>query len=164
MSTFIAIVAIILGVVGIIGSIVPGLPGPRGSGSPVSGLYFWGAGANGEGAVLGGSLLLLWLAITIIVTVIDYIVPAWFTKVTGGSKYGGWGAIIGLFVGLIVPPVGMIVGSLLGAFAAELLFAKKDTWTSVKSAFGAFLGFLSGTGIKLIASGLMLYYIIVFAF
>ena len=141
MSTFIAIAAIILGIIGIIGSIVPGLPGPPISWLGLLILYFWGSGTNGEGAVLGGSLVLLWLVITVVVTVIDYVVPAWFTKVTGGSKYGGWGAI-----------------------AAELLFAKKDTWTSVKSALGAFLGFLSGTGIKLIASGLMLYYIIVFAF
>ena len=164
MSTFIAIAAIILGIIGIIGSIVPGLPGPPISWLGLLILYFWGSGTNGEGAVLGGSLVLLWLVITVVVTVIDYVVPAWFTKVTGGSKYGGWGAIVGLFLGMVVPPVGMIVGALLGAFAAELLFAKKDTWTSVKSALGAFLGFLSGTGIKLIASGLMLYYILVFAF
>jgi uncharacterized protein YqgC (DUF456 family) len=110
------------------------------------------------------SFLLVWLAVTGVVTVIDYVVPAWFTKLTGGSKAGGWGAIIGLFAGLLYPPVGMILGSLLGAFAAELLFAKKDTATSLKSAFGAFLGFLSGTGIKLVAAGVMLYYIFVFAF
>ena len=164
MSTFIAILAILLGVAGIVGSIVPGLPGPPLSWLGMMVLYFWGAGTNGEGAVLGGSLLLLWLVITVVVTIIDYVVPAWFTKVTGGSKYGGWGAIIGLILGMSIPPVGMIVGALLGAFAAELIFAKKDTWTSVKSALGAFLGFLSGTGIKLIASGIMFYYIIVFAF
>ena len=75
-----------------------------------------------------------------------------------------WPVTIGLFAGLLYPPVGMILGSLLGAFAAELLFAKKDTATSLKSAFGAFLGFLSGTGIKLVAAGVMLYYIFVFAF
>ena len=63
---------------------------------------------------------------------------------------------------MIVPPVGIIVGSLLGAFGAELLFAGKDTVSSVKSALGAFLGFMFGTGIKLIASGLMLYYIIAY--
>ena len=77
---------------------------------------------------------------------------------------GGWGAIIGLFAGLIVPPVGMIVGSLLGAFIAELVVANKDTATSIKSALGAFLGFLFGTGAKLVAAGLMLFYIFVYAF
>ncbi len=33
---------------------------------------------------------------------------------------------------------------------------------SLKSAIGSFLGFLFGTGIKLIASGAMMYYIIVY--
>ena len=35
---------------------------------------------------------------------------------------------------------------------------------SVKSAFGAFLGFMFGTGIKLICAAVMLFYIIVYAF
>ena len=39
---------------------------------------------------------------------------------------------------------------------------EKGAGDSIKSALGAFLGFLFGTGIKLIASGLMLYYIIVY--
>ena len=58
----------------------------------------------------------------------------------------------------------MILGSLLGAFLAEFLFARKDAANSVKSAFGAFLGFLFGTGLKLIASAVMLFYIVIYAF
>ena len=100
--------------------------------------------------------------ITTVVVIIDYVVPAWFTRLTGGSKYAGWGAMVGLFVGMIVPPVGIIVGSLAGAFIAELMLGEKGAGDSIKSALGAFLGFLFGTGIKLIASGLMLYYIIVY--
>ena len=107
--------------------------------------------------------LLVLLGVTVLVTVIDYIVPAWFTKLTGGSKYASWGAILGLFAGLIFPlPFGMIVTSLLGAFAFEFLFAGKGAGSSVKASLGAFLGFLSGTGIKLIASAVMMYYIIVY--
>ena len=45
-------------------------------------------------------------------------------------KYGSWGAIAGLFIGMIYPPVGMILGSLLGAFVAEFLFAGKDAGAS----------------------------------
>ena len=58
----------------------------------------------------------------------------------------------------------MIVGSLVGAFVAELVYAKKDTATSLKSALGAFLGFIFGTGAKLVTAGLMLFYIFVYAF
>ena len=68
----------------------------------------------------------------------------------------------GMLVGLFVPPVGIILGTLLGAFLAELVFADKNGWESAKSALGAFMGFLCGTGIKLIASGMMMYYIVVY--
>ena len=164
METFIAILALLLGLVGIIGSIAPGLPGPPPRWVGLLLLFLWGGGTDGSGEPMTFSFLLLWLAVTIVITIIDYIVPAYFTKLTGGSKAGGWGAIIGLFAGLIVPPVGMIVGSLLGAFIAELVVANKDTATSIKSALGAFLGFLFGTGAKLVAAGLMLFYIFVYAF
>ncbi|MBQ4389650.1 MAG: DUF456 domain-containing protein [Bacteroidales bacterium] len=164
METFIGILALILGIVGIIGSVAPALPGPPVSWLGMLLLYIWGGGTNGAGEPMSTTFLLVWLGIVIVVSVLDYIVPAWFTKVTGGSKYGSWGAIAGLFIGLIYPPVGMILGSVAGAFVAELLFAGKDTMTSVKSAIGAFLGFMFGTGIKLISSAVMLFYIIIYAF
>jgi uncharacterized protein YqgC (DUF456 family) len=163
-ETFIAILALLLGLVGIVGSIVPGLPGPPLSWVGMLLIYLWGGGTDGSGGTMTLTFLLIWLAVTIVITIIDYVVPAYFTKLTGGSKAGGWGAIIGLFAGLVVPPVGMIVGSLIGAFVAELVVAKKDTATSLKSALGAFLGFIFGTGAKLVASGLMLFYIFVYAF
>ena len=164
METFIAIVAIAVGIIGIVGSVAPGLPGPPLSWLGMLALYIWGSGTNGAGEPMSTTLLLVWLGIVIAISVLDYIVPTYFTKVTGGSKYGGWGAIAGLFVGLIVPPVGMIVGSLLGAFIAELLFAGNDPGTSLKSALGAFLGFLFGSGLKLICTAVMMFYIVIYAF
>ena len=136
METFVGILAIVLGALAIVGSIAPALPGPP----------------------LG------WLGIGLVVSLLDYVVPAWFTKLTGGSKYGSWGAIAGLFLGLLYPPVGMIFGSLLGALLFELFFAGKGASDSVKSAFGAFLGFIFGTGLKLITSAVMLFYIVIYAF
>ena len=162
MSTVIIILAVVAGIIGIAGSILPGLPGPPVSWAGLLILFLWGNGTNGAGEPMSTTFLLVWLAVTVAVCIIDYVVPAYFTRVTGGSKAAGRGAIIGLIVGMLVPPVGIILGTLLGAFLAEFLVARKNGWQSTKSAVGALLGFLFGTGIKLIASGLMMYYIIVF--
>ena len=162
MSIVIIILAVLAGIIGIAGSILPGLPGPPISWLGLMILYFWGHGANAAGEPMSLTFLLVWLAITIVVSVVDYIVPAWFTKVTGGSRAAGRGALIGLFAGMFIPPIGIILGTLGGAFLAEFLVSRKDGWDSAKSAIGALLGFLSGTGIKLMASGLMMYYIIVY--
>ncbi len=162
MSIVIIILAVLAGIIGIAGSILPGLPGPPISWAGLLILYIWGNGTNAAGNPMTTKFLLIWLAITIVVCIIDYVVPAYFTRITGGSKAAGRGAIIGLIVGMFVPPVGIILGTLGGAFLAEFLVSRKDGWESTKSAVGALLGFFFGTGIKLIASGLMMYYIIVF--
>lgn len=162
MISLVAVLAVLAGIIGIIGSIVPGLPGPPVSWVGLLLLYVWGSGADASGDPMALSFLLIWLVIMVVVTVVDYVVPASFTKLTGGTKAAGRGAIAGLIVGLFVPPVGIILGTLLGAFLSELIFARKDGWQSAKSAMGALLGFLFGTGIKLVASGLMMYYIFVY--
>ena len=155
------IFAVIAAVVGVIGSVVPGLPGP-----PVSWigmlLAFLAGGTDGAGDPMSKTMLFVWLGIVSLVTVLDYVVPAMLTKATGGHKSASVGAIIGLFAGMFIPPVGMILGSLLGAFIGEYAFERQTAGDSIKAALGAFLGFICGTGMKLICSGVMLYYVIVY--
>ena len=88
----------------------------------------------------------------------------YLTKATGGSKYAERGAMIGLIVGIFLTPIGMILGSFLGAFIAEMTYAKKDIESSLKAAFGSFLGFILGTGIKTVVAVLIMWKIIVYAF
>lgn len=159
--SLLAILAIVAAIIGIIGSIVPGLPGP-----PVSWvgllLAFFTGGTNSSGDPMSITFLLIWLGITILVSILDYVVPAYFTRLTGGTKTASRGAIAGLLIGMIVPPIGIIVGSLLGAFLADFLIEDRGAWSSFKSSIGAFGGFICGTGLKLITAGLMFYYIIVY--
>jgi uncharacterized protein YqgC (DUF456 family) len=63
---------------------------------------------------------------------------------------------------MFLTPVGMMAGALKGAFVGEFFFAKQDAPSSVKAAIGAFHGFIFGTGIKLIASGIMTFYVFKF--
>lgn len=158
--TVLTVFAVILGVAGILGAVVPGIPGPPLSWIGLLLTYFAGGTHNGDPLSL--TILFVWLGVTVLVTVLDFVVPAYFTKMTGGTKAASWGAIAGLFAGLFIPPVGMIFGSLLGAFLADFIFENRGAWAAFKSSIGAFLGFLCGTGFKLIASGVMIYYIIAY--
>lgn len=162
METVIAIIAVLAGLIGILGSILPALPGPPLSWAGMLLLYFWG-GTNGAGEKMSLTILLVMLGVTVLVSVLDYVVPAYLTKVTGGTKYAERGALAGLIIGaFIIPPFGMIILSFVGAFVCEIYYASKNTAEALKSAFGSFLGFIVGTGLKLMACGIMLYYIIVY--
>lgn len=158
MEVMIDIFAVLLGILGLIGCIVPVIPGPPFSYIGMLILYVWGKDVRDD---ITGTVMIIWLIVTIVVTILDYIVPAWFTKKTGGSKAASRGAFAGMLVGIIFfPPIGMIIGAFLGALLAEMFIEGKEFRHSLKSAVGSFLGFLAGTGMKLIASGVMMYYII----
>ena len=157
METVIIILAILAGVIGIAGGILPGLPGPPFSWIGLLLLYIWGP------QEMAMSTLIIWGVVVTVVTLVDYLVPMWLTKATGGSKYAERGALIGLVAGIILTPVGMILGSFLGAFIAELHWAKKEAGDALKAAVGSFIGFMLGTGLKTVVACLMMWRIIVFA-
>lgn len=164
MDTIISILAIVAGVIGVAGSILPGLPGTPVSWIGLLVLYIWGSGTNAAGDEMTMKTLIVWGVVVAIVSVIDYVVPMWFTKVTGGTKYAERGAMVGLIVGIFLTPVGMILGSFLGAFLFELYYTRQGAGQALKAAIGSFLGFITGTGLKTIVAVLILWKIFVFAF
>lgn len=151
---FMAALGVILGLLGIIGSIIPAVPGP-----PVSWLGVLVMYLHFDGCMTPQKLW-LWLGITVVVTIIDFVVPPKITKFTGGSKAAVWGSTIGMILGIFLTPIGMILGGLIGAFVAEYAWGSKDGLNSTTAALGAFVGFLVGTGLKLFAAVWMLTIII----
>lgn len=130
---------------GLIGSFLPVLPGPSLSWLGLLTLYFT-KGMEWNYLILG-----ITLAITLLVTVLDYVIPAKGTKKFGGSSYGVWGTNIGLIVGLLAPiPFGFIIGPFVGAFIGEMIYDTKDSKRALKAATGSFIGFLTSTFIKFI--------------
>lgn len=148
MDIFLLIVAGVLMVVGIIGCIVPGLPG-----TPIAYAGLWIAQAT-DRVDFSWQTLLIWGIVTVVVSVLDYVVPAWGTKRFGGTKWGVWGSTIGVFVGLFFGAAGVIVGPLAGAILGELMGGKKAE-EALKAGWGSFIGIFFGTVIKLICCGLM---------
>lgn len=143
METVFLVIAIVCMVVGFIGCIVPALPGV-----PVAyaGLLF----AHFSGyATFPLWALIMWGVFTIVLLILDYIIPAWGTKQFGGTKWGVWGSTLGLIVGLFIPPFGFIIGPFVGAFIFESLrgASSKDAFNA---AFGSLVGLLTGTFLKLL--------------
>lgn len=143
---------IILMIAGIIGCVLPLLPGPPLNYLGLLLLHFT------VGFQFSTRFLVIWGIVTIVVYALDFIIPVWGTKKFGGSKRGVWGSVIGLVAGLFFfPPFGIIIGPFAGAVIGELTTGK-DSKTALKSGFGSFVGFLAGTILKLVASGMMTWY------
>ena len=151
MDILLLILSIILLITGIVGSILPVLPGPPLAFAALIVLHFT------KYAHFNTALLVTLGLITMIITVLDYFIPAWSTKKFGGSGYGSRGAIAGMIVGLLFGPIGLIIGPFIGAYLGELLGGQNSQF-ALKSAIGSFIGFLLGTGLKLIFSLIILYY------
>ena len=99
-------------------------------------------------------------ALTIVVTALDYVIPAAGAKKYGASKFGFWGAIIGMILGILfAPPFGMIIGAFIGAVVGEMLIGKQSD-KALKAGWGVFIGVMFGVILKLIASGIMTFYFI----
>ncbi len=130
---------------GIAGSFLPVLPGPILSWLGLLLLYFTNA------VQMNYWILSFAFAITIILSVLDYVIPAQGTKKFGGSSYGIWGTNIGLVVGLLAPiPFGFIIGPFIGALVGELLYDSKNQQRAVKAAVGSLVGFLASSFIQFV--------------
>ena len=160
MDIFLLIISILLLILGFLGCLLPVLPGPPLSYVALIIIHFT------RFADFGMSTFLYLGILTIIVQVLDYVVPVWGTKKFGGTKYGAWGSILGLIAGLFfIPAIGPfgIITILGGPFVGALLgekIAGKDSNTAMRAAFGSFVGFLAGTFMKLVCSGIIIFYFI----
>ena len=161
MDIALAVLGSALVLLGFIGSILPVIPGP-----PISwvGLLLlkWTHYITDHGEAYGNTLWIL-LFFVILVTILDYVVPIMGTRKYGGSKRGVWGATIGVVVGLFFGPPGIIIGPFLGAFIGEITTGKKER-DALRAAWGSFVGFLLGVGMKLMVCGAILFFFIRFLF
>ena len=161
MDITLAVLGAALVLVGFTGSVLPIIPGP-----PISwaGLLLlkWTDYVDDHGAAYENALWIL-LFFVILVTILDYVVPIMGTKKYGGSKRGVWGATIGVVAGLFFGPLGIIIGPFLGAYIGEITTGKKDR-EALRAAWGSFMGFLLGVGLKLMVCGTIFFFFIRYLF
>jgi len=104
-------------------------------------------------------VIVVWTVIVVLTGVLDYFVPVWFAKKYGASKYGIWGSVIGMIIGIFFTPVGMVLGMLIGAIIGEMV-GGNDSVTAVKSGLATFAGTMLSIGLKLVVSVVITIYIL----
>ena len=136
--------------VGLAGCILPMLPG-----TPLvfAGIYIyaWLTGFT----IISRNLIIVFLILTVVSVLIEYISSSIGSKKFGASKLGFVGAFLGAVIGVFFVPWGLIIGPLLGALIGELIVGKKLK-EAFRSGTGAVIGFFGGTLLKTVISFAMI--------
>jgi len=145
----------ILMILGLAGSVLPILPGP-----PLSfiGLFLL-ALVKHFSTPLTPVLLIILAIVTILVIAMDYIIPLLGAKRYGASKWGVWGSVLGMVIGIFWSPFGMLVGAFIGAVVVEWIVGKKKG-EALRAGWGVVMGALFATILRLGVSGMMTYYFV----
>jgi hypothetical protein len=88
------------------------------------------------------------IVLAVVSTAVDLVGSLAGAKWGGASRAGLVGAALGLIIGLPFSPFGLILGPMIGAFAAEILFARRGTDAAVRSGLGAGLGLAISTVVR----------------
>ena len=161
------ILALVLALVGYLFCIVPVLPGQFITYAGVICLCFLSK------EEIGAFWPVLFGILTVVATLLDFILPSIMARKFGGTKAGEIGAfigsIIGAFIGLICGTfvlngwcglLAIILSPFVGAVIAELIHDRHHIKLALKSGLGSFLSFFVGVGIKLLVSLCMIIYIL----
>lgn len=154
MDIILSIIAILAGIIGLLGVIIPVLPGTVLSFGGMMSLYFASC------STITINQLIIWGIISVVVMLMDYILPGYMSKQFGGTKAGVTGATIGTFVGMFFSIVGIIIGPFIGAVVGEIIGSKRPLNEALKVGFGSLLSFIVGSGLKLIVGAMLMYYIV----
>jgi uncharacterized protein YqgC (DUF456 family) len=145
----------ILMLLGLAGSILPILPGP-----PLSfiGLFLL-ALIKHFSPPLTLTFVIILAIVTILVIALDYIIPLLGAKRYGASKWGVWGSVLGMAIGIFWSPFAMLLGAFIGAVLVEWLVGK-EKGEALRACWGVVMGTLFATILRLGVSGMMTYYFV----
>lgn len=146
------VLGLILALLGIAGCLLPVIPGP-----PLSflALIILSYARNWE--AFSGTFLVIMGILTVVVMILDYVIPAGGAKKYGASKPGVIGSVIGMFGGLFFfPPWGLFLGAFAGALIGELM-ARKGGKEALRAGWGVFMGIMVSAGLKLAFAGVIFF-------
>ena len=130
--------------IGLLGVVVPFLPGV-----PIAWLGLFIYALATDFTTLSLTTVLVFLGLTVLTFAFDIVLPLLGAKRYHATRFGLIGASLGLLLGLItLGPLGVLLGPFIGAFVGELL-AGRQSDSALRAAFGAFLGFLVSSFLKI---------------
>lgn len=140
------VVTVCLLAAGLVGCVLPILPGH----------LIILIGAIAHRIMLGADSGLQWWSFVVLVGLMaisqtfEILSGAAGSKRFGGTRWGAVGAILGSITGVFFLPLGLLIGPLVGAFAAEIIFAKREARPAVISGVGSVVGTVAGMGLKVV--------------
>jgi uncharacterized protein len=145
----------LLMLLGLAGSVLPILPGP-----PLSfiGLFLL-ALLKHFSPPLTPTFVIILAIVTVLAVVLDYVIPLLGAKRYGASKWGVWGSVLGMAIGIFWSPFAMLLGAFLGAVVVEWLVGNKKG-EALRAGWGVVMGTLFATILRLGVSGMMTYYFV----
>jgi len=153
------IACFILMIIGLAGVVLPVLPGV-----PLAwlGLLVYGLGNGFEDISI--LTIVIFFILMLLTLAIDFIAPMLGAKKYKASKWGVIGVFLGFIIGIItLGPWGIILGPFLGALIGELI-ALREPGQALKAAFGAMLGFVTGSLLKITLILIMMGFFIISLF
>jgi uncharacterized protein len=158
-TALLTILGFVLAIGGVVACFVPILPGPVLSYLALI-LLSWAK----DWAPLGAFPLIILGCLTVFLSVLDNVIPAISAKKTGATRYGIWGSVGGMLLGIFIfPPFGIFFGSFIGAMAGEYLSGARAN-KAVAVGWGVFVGSMAAMGIKLAFSFTVLAACVIYPF
>jgi uncharacterized protein YqgC (DUF456 family) len=152
MTVLILLIGLCLALIGLLGCILPVLPGP-----PLSLLSLIMLAWAKHWEPFSLRFFCIMAVITAVVSLLDYALPAGGAKKYGASRWGIWGSLIGMPLGLLFfPPWGIIIGGIAGALLGELIVGK-NTGDALQASWGIFVGYMLSTGLKVVFCTVILF-------
>jgi uncharacterized protein YqgC (DUF456 family) len=150
MDYFVWALTIVLMLTGLVGTFIPLLPGT---------LLILAAALLHKLLLPGGIswMMIAWLAALWLVSLAADIGGTLLgTRLFGGTRWGMAGASGGAVVGMFFSLPAIVLGSILGAVAAEKLGARRSSREALRAGAGAAVGFILSAGARLTCAAAMI--------
>ena len=137
-------------IAGLAGTVVPALPGV-----PLVFLGLFVGAWIGDFETIGWVTVGILALLAVVAWVVDFVAGAVGARYLGASSRAFWGATIGAVVGIFFGIVGMLLGPFVGAVLGEFS-GGSDMVQSGRAGFGAWVGMVLATAVKLAIAFLMI--------